>query len=73
LVLDAPISAESVGSPLVDLRGQVVGIAATDAPVTDERSRGGFAIPIDRAKAMLRQALSSATAQARPTVVVPVR
>jgi serine protease Do len=73
LVLDAPISAESVGSPLVDLRGQVVGIAATDAPVTDERSRGGFAIPIDRAKTMLRQALSSATAQARPTVVVPVR
>jgi serine protease Do len=72
LALDAPISAESVGSPLVDLRGQVVGIATTDAHVMDERSRGGFAIPIDRAKVMLRQALSSATVQMRPTAT-PVR
>src|SRR5262249_51321283 len=67
LALDAPVAAESVGSPLIDLRGQVVGIATTDAQATDDRSRAGFAIPIDRAKAMLRQALSSDTAQVRPT------
>ncbi len=72
LAIDAPISAESVGSPLVDLRGQVVGIATTDVHVMDERLRGGFAIPIDRAKSMLRQALSSAAAQVRPEVA-PVR
>ena len=62
----ALVAAESVGSPLIDLRGQVVGIATSDARAAGERSRAGFAIPIDRAKTMLRQALSSDTAQVRP-------
>jgi serine protease Do len=72
LALDTPISMEAVGSPLVDLRGQVVGIATTGAHATEDVSRGGFAIPIDRAKRMLRQALSSATAQIR-TPIAPTR
>jgi serine protease Do len=51
LVIDAPISAEYVGSPLIDLRGQVVGMAIAE----------GFAIPIDRARATLRRAQSTTT------------
>jgi hypothetical protein len=67
LALDAPDLGGVWRKSLVDLRGQVVGIATTDVHVMDERSRGGFAIPIDRAKVMLRQALASATAQMPPT------
>jgi putative serine protease PepD len=67
LVLDAPISAEHAGSPLVDLRGQVVGIATSRGSLVDASPSGGFAIPIDRAKATLRQAQSTATAQSPPT------
>jgi serine protease Do len=64
LAIDAPIPTEDVGGPLLDARGQVVGIASADAHVLDGRSRG-FAVPIDRAKSMLRQAQASA-APARP-------
>ena len=53
LVIDAPISTEYVGSPLVDQRGQVVGMAIAE----------GFAIPIDRARATLRRAQSTTTSQ----------
>jgi serine protease Do len=65
LAIDAPIAMEYVGSPLINARGQVVGIASTGAHYMDGSVRGGFAIPIDRAKSMLRQAQSSA-AQSRP-------
>jgi S1-C subfamily serine protease len=63
LVLDAPISADRAGSPLVDPRGQVVGIATSNGA----SSGGGFAIPIDRAKATLRLAQSTTTAESLPT------
>jgi S1-C subfamily serine protease len=59
LALDAPIAAEHTGSPLIDGRGQVVGIATSGGQVLDGTSRGGSAIPIDRAKPMLRQAQST--------------
>jgi S1-C subfamily serine protease len=72
LALDAPVSAEYAGSPLVDQRGHVVGIATTDIHSTDQTGRGGFAIPIDRAKSMLRQAQSTAGVQVRPSTP-PVR
>ncbi len=65
LAIDAPIQAENVGGPLINARGQVVGIASADAHVMDGSSRG-FAVPIDRAKSMLREAQASA-APARPT------
>ena len=59
LALDAPIAAEHAGSPLLDVRGQVVGIATSDGRVPDGTPEGGSAIPIDRAKPMLRQAQST--------------
>jgi serine protease Do len=59
LAIDAPIQAENVGGPLVNARGQVVGIASADAHFMDGTSRG-FAVPIDRAKSMLREAQASA-------------
>jgi serine protease Do len=65
LAIDAPIQAENVGGPLLNARGQVVGIASADAHFMDGSSRG-FAVPIDRAKSMLREAQASA-APARPT------
>jgi S1-C subfamily serine protease len=59
LSIDAPVSAEYAGGPLVDLQGQVVGIATSDGQIS------GSAIPIDRAKSMLRQAQSASAAQIR--------
>ena len=64
LAIDAPIPTESVGGPLINARGQVIGITSADAHVTDGSPRG-FAIPIDRAKSMLREAQASA-APSRP-------
>ena len=61
LTIDALIPAEDVGSPLINARGQVVGIASADARFMDGGSRG-TAVPIDRAKPMLRQAQASAPA-----------
>jgi S1-C subfamily serine protease len=63
LVLDAPIPAEYAGSPLVDPHGQVVAIATSQGASWS----GGLAIPIDRAKATLRHAQSTTTAQSVPT------
>jgi serine protease Do len=65
LAIDAPIQAENVGGPLINARGQVVGIASADAHYMDGSSRG-FAVPIDRAKSMLREAQASA-APGRPS------
>ena len=65
LAIDAPIQPENLGGPLINARGQVVGIASADAHFMDGSSRG-FAVPIDRAKSMLREAQASA-APARPT------
>jgi serine protease Do len=66
LAIDVPISTWFGGSPVIDSRGQVVGIAATDVHSAEGSSRGGFAIPIDRAKSILRQAQSTAS-QSQPT------
>ena len=65
LAIDVPISTWFGGSPVIDSRGQVVGIAATDVHSAEGSSRGGFAIPIDRAKSILRQAQSTAS-QSQP-------
>ena len=64
LAIDAAIGPEHAGGPLVNARGQVVGVASTDVHGADGGVPGGFAIPIDRAKKMLRQAQTS-TAQVR--------
>jgi S1-C subfamily serine protease len=67
LAIDAPIATAYVGSPLIDARGQVVGIASTDAHSMNGSAPGGFAVPIDRAKALLRQAQAqSSVAQVPP-------
>jgi S1-C subfamily serine protease len=59
LAIDAPIASEHAGVPLVDARGRVVGIASSEAHVMGDASRGGFAVPIDRAKPVLRRARAS--------------
>jgi serine protease Do len=64
LAIDAAVPTESIGGPLIDARGQVVGITSADAHLMDGSSRG-FAVPIDRAKTMLREA-QTATPPARP-------
>ena len=65
LAIDAPISMDSDGGPLIDLHGQVVGIAVVEGGGAESSSRNGSAIPIDRAKALLRQALLPAAAQSQ--------
>lgn len=62
LAIDALIPPEDVGGPLINARGQVVGIASADARFMDGGSRG-TAVPIDRAKSVLRQAQASAPAR----------
>jgi S1-C subfamily serine protease len=62
LAIDALIPPEDVGGPLINARGQVVGIASADARFMDGGSRGTV-VPIDRAKSMLRQAQASAPAE----------
>ena len=72
LALDAPVAAGYAGSPPVAQRGHLVGMPTTDNHSMDQAARGGFAIPTDRAKSMLRQAQSTAAAQIRPSTP-PVR
>lgn len=59
VAIDVPVSSDRIGSPLVDGRGRIVAIVTTG-----ESSAGGAAIPIDRVKPMLRQAMASSAASA---------
>ncbi len=67
LAIDALIPPAAVGGPLINARGQVVGIASADARFMDGGSLG-TAVPIDRAKSVLRQAQASAPARS-PTLL----
>ena len=66
LAIDAPIASEYAGIPLIDARGRVVGIASGEVSFTGDNSRGGFAVPIDRAKPLLRRAQASLAPESRP-------
>ena len=66
LVIDVPAPGYRVGSPLIDQNGRMVAIATTD-----EASPTGTAIPIDRAKPMLRQAVVSDSGRGAATSAPP--
>jgi serine protease Do len=66
LVIDVTVPGDRVGSPLIDQSGRLVAIATTD-----ETSPSGRAIPIDRAKPMLRQAMAADGAQGPATSAAP--
>ncbi len=68
LQTDAPINPGNSGGPLIDLRGNVIGInSALFSPSQSEMSAGsvgiGFAIPINDVKKILAQAEMRAAAQ----------
>jgi serine protease Do len=54
VAIDVAVAGDRIGSPLIDQSGRIVAIATTD-----EASPSGVAIPIDRAKPMLRQAMAT--------------
>src|SRR5581483_839022 len=63
LAFDIPLDPASAGTPLLDPRGRVVGIAATD-PGASDGGAGGRAIPIDRVKPLLRRTRAGGTIEA---------
>jgi S1-C subfamily serine protease len=60
LAIDPPVGAEYAGSPLVNARGQVIGIASAETHGPNGGLTGGHAIPIDRARGTLEQAWATA-------------
>ena len=66
LVIDLPVPGDRVGSPMIDQSGRMVGIATTD-----EASPSGAAIPIDRTKPVLRQAVAADSARHPAARVAP--
>ena len=58
LQTDAVISPGSSGGPLVNARGEVVGINAAIATTTGQYDGVGFAIPVNNAKPLLRDLVS---------------
>jgi S1-C subfamily serine protease len=71
LALDAALARAESGGPLLDVAGNVVGIAVAEAQPPGDARRPAFAIPIDRAKAILRTAQASRTDAARPSRFAP--
>ncbi|MDH5492484.1 MAG: trypsin-like peptidase domain-containing protein [Myxococcales bacterium] len=69
---DAPINEGSSGGPLVDVQGRIVGINAAIYAPTGVFSGTGFAIPVERVRALLARALPASgppqpLAQAQPS------
>lgn len=60
VVIDLPPRPEAWGGPLLNRRGQAIGMLTSDAGASSTRSMS-FAVPIDRVKAVLRAMPSAAS------------